>query len=41
MNEGNIKVNNITIKKVDESFSNGQKVIITNDNKIINKEKKI
>jgi hypothetical protein len=37
---GNIKVNNITMKKVDENFSNAQKVIITNDNKIINKEKK-
>ena len=40
MNEENIKVNNITMKKVDENFSNAQKVIITNDNKIINKEKK-
>ena len=28
------------MKKVDENFSNEQKVIITNDNKIINKEKK-
>ena len=40
VNEGNIKVNNITMKKVDENFSNAQKVIITNDNKIINEEKK-
>ena len=28
---GNIKVNNIIMKRVDENFSNGQKVIITND----------
>ena len=40
VNEGNIKVNNITMKKVDENFSNAQKIIITNDNKIINEEKK-
>ncbi len=39
-NEGNIKVNNITMKKVDDNFSNAQKVILTNENKITNEEKK-
>ena len=29
------------MKKVDESFSNGQKVIITNDNKITKEKKEI
>ena len=39
-NEGNIKVNNITMKKVDDNFSNAQKEILTNENKITNEEKK-
>ena len=30
VNEGNIKVNNITMIKVDDNCSNAQKVIITN-----------
>ena len=40
VNEGNIKVNNITMKKVDDNFSNAQKVILTNDNKVTKEEKK-